>query len=130
MTAQATEQKVIGAKQVKERDPNLLDDSKPYTRYKDATECYFVQGNKVFSNSGMVLLGPESSKVDIWNIQQKPIGKMAIERAGITVQQVEAVEEARGTDVFPCTVCGKSFRSPQGLAVHNHACHSTPKGKK
>lgn len=121
---------VIGKKEPKVVDPNMIDPDKPNVRVKDGKECFFVQAGRVFNSSGYVILSAESSKKDIWNMAQTEMGAQAVAAAGLTVPQSEVKEEERnGELIFQCKDCPKSFQSQESLTNHVKI-HKPPKGVK
>lgn len=110
---------VIGTKSVEAIDPNVLNRKVPHTLFKDDTNSYYVQNGKVFSLNGTLVADSETSKQELWRIQQTDMGREVLKYTGLEVTLAEAETEKTGTETFSCEICTQSFLSKKALGSHN-----------
>lgn len=70
-----------------------LSTREPYVMVKGKDEAYFIQNKNVFNVSGRFIVGPTSRKADIFKLQQKELGRQAVEAAGIKTSSTEVEDE-------------------------------------
>ena len=117
---------VIGKKEQIIKDPNVLAWDEPYYMFKSKDGCYFVQRGMIFALSGLKVADSETSKKEIWNIQQTPIGRSAAEHAGLAVSLNEVDVTPDENDVIvQYPDCEKSFKTQQALNRHK-VVHKAP----
>ena len=85
---------------------------------KSEANSYWVQGNRVFSLNGTLIADSETSKQELWKIQQSEVGLEALQAAGLAVTLASAEEERTGQETFECETCHQTFLSERSLGVH------------
>ena len=112
---------VIGRKEPKIVDPNMLDNDRPFIRFKGADYTFYVQDEKVFTLNGSLTLSADNSKRDIWNFSaSSEIHKAAVDAARLTVTVEDLEVEGSSDDVkHKCPDCPREFKSEGSLRSHS-----------
>lgn len=124
-----TNMQVVGTKNTEIVDPNVLNRKKPHTLLKSEEQSIYVQGNKLFLLNGNLLADSETSKKDIWKLQQTSVGKDAVESAGLAVQLSEVQDEETDQKTFVCETCEQAFITARALGTHKKL-HKDPTSKR
>jgi len=111
---------IVGTVTKSELDPEMLNRKAPHKMFKDAHRAYFVQNGRIFNLAGFTVIGPDSSKKDVFLLQQEAVGKLAADAAGLTVTSLDAQD---GPEVWECGRCKRGFKSSHGLNIHNLKAH-------
>lgn len=120
------EVKFTAAPVVAKEGSDTLDMSKPASRYKDNTGTYWAQNGSVYSMGGNRVLSNESTKAQIWDVQATPMGKLAVAKAGLTVEQSAVKEELEKEGQvfdFQCPDCPNGFETNKSLNMHRTRVH-------